>query len=67
MKISSIKENGTYIQSYMFKNQSTKRNGHKVSPLEQRNYGHNTNPLVYAMIYGTIVGSILLLVLHKSL
>jgi hypothetical protein len=64
MKISSIKRTGTHIQSSIFKNQSIQRNGHKVSPLEQRNYGRNIHPLVYAIIYGSIIGSLLLLVLH---
>ena len=48
------------------KSQPIKRNRHKVSPLEQRNYGRVRNPLFYAIMYGCVLAGILIMLLSKS-
>jgi len=64
MNIKKYTGTSDYIQ-LSIKSQPIKRNRHKVSPLEQRNYGRVRNPLFYAIFYGCIIAGLLIMLLSK--
>ena len=49
------------------KSQSSKRNRMKFSPLEKRNYGQKKNRLFYAIIYGSIISGLLIMLIDKHI
>jgi hypothetical protein len=48
------------------KSHSVKKNRHNVSPLEKKNYVREKSPLFYAIIYGSVVAGLLLMLLNKG-
>ena len=63
-----VKNTGTspHIQ-LSIKSHSNKKNRHKVSPLEKKHYGREKSPLFYAIIYGSVVAGLLLMLLNKGI
>lgn len=60
----SILGTNAHIQSSFLKRPLYKKSRQKASPLELRSYGRKKNPLLYAIIYGIIIGTLLFMLIN---
>lgn len=64
MNNNSILGTSAHIQSSFLKRPWYKKSRQKSSPLEQPHFGKKTNPLYFAIIYGSIIGSLLFMLIN---
>lgn len=60
----SILGTSAYIQPSFLKKSLHKKRRQKSSPLQQVHCGKTANPLYFAIIYGSIIGSLLFMLLN---
>lgn len=64
MNNNSVLGTSANIQSFFLKRPLYKKIRQKSSPLEKTRYGRKTNPLYFAIIYGSIIGSLLFMLIN---